>query len=131
MNYSVTVIIDGQTIGVFDTFNGGDAIATSTKHRPGGMGEEKDYASLPSYSDITVSRVYERERDHELLRSLTRKAGRVPWSITEQPLDASGNAWGAPTVYSGRFLGVKRGDVDSTSGEPRMCELDGSVTSVA
>jgi hypothetical protein len=128
--YSVTVHIDGQNIGIFDTFSGGDALATEVKHRPGGMGDEESFASLVSYSPATVTRVYKRERDHEKLRNLTPKGGRVGMSVTEQPLDADGNVWGKPNVYSGRFLGVKRGDVDSTSGDPRMLELDMSVTSV-
>jgi hypothetical protein len=130
MQFLITVVVDGQNIGVFDTWSGGDAVATESKHRPGGMGTEESYVSLPSYTSGAVTRVYKRERDHELLRTLTGKAGRVPASVTEQPLDDNGNAWGKPTVYSGRFLGPKRGDMDSTSDDPRMLELDISVTTV-
>lgn len=128
--FLVTVNIDGQNIGTFDTWSGGDALATETKHRPGGMGDEVSIAGLISYAAGTVTRVYERSRDHELLRTLTPKGGRVKASVTEQPLDDNGNVWGKPNVYTGRFMGVKRGDVDSTSGSPRMLELDISVTTV-
>lgn len=124
LNYLVTVTVGGVNLGTFDSLTGGDALAPSTKHRPGGMGPEKSYATLASYSTVTVSRVYERERDHELIRSLTGKAGVEKASVSEQPLGEDGKAWGKPTVYAGRFLGVKRGDTDSTSGDPRMFELD-------
>jgi len=122
--YLYTVTVDGQVIGVFDTMTGGDALAPSAKHRPGGMGPEKSFAALASYSTVTVSRVYERERDHALLKQLTGKAGLVKGSVSEQPLGSDGKAWGKPTIYAGRFLGVKRGDGDSTSSDPRMFELD-------
>jgi hypothetical protein len=128
--FLITVVVDGATLGVFDTLTGGDALANEVKHRPGGMGNEESLVSLPSYSPVMVTREYKRERDHELLRSLTGKGGRVTASVSEQPLDDEGNVWGKPTVYSGRFLGVKRGDADSTGEQPRMLELDISVSSV-
>jgi hypothetical protein len=123
--FLITVVVDGISIGVFDTHSGGDSQAKGNKHRPGGMGDEVSYASLPSYSDLKVTRVYERNRDHELIRTLSAKSGLKPASMTEQPLDADGNAWGKPTVYTGRFLGLSRGDTDSTF------ELDIEVTSIA
>lgn len=131
MQFAVSAVVDGQTIGIFDTMSGGDVVSDESKHRPGGMGPEVSYVALPSPAQITVTRVYEKTRDHELIRTLTAKAGRVTGSITEQPLDEDGNAWGNPVVYSGRFLGVKRGDVDSTSNDPRMFELDFSIVTVA
>lgn len=123
-SYLLTMVVDGQALGTFDSFSGGDAAAKSVKHRPGGMGPEKSYASLPSYTDITVARVLEPARDWELIRALTQKSGRVDASLTVQPLDADGKAWGSPKTYSGQFLGVKDGKVDSTSDALRMFELD-------
>lgn len=130
-NYLVTVVVDGQALGVFDTFSGGDPAAQSVKHRPGGMGPEKSYATLPSYTDVTVGRVLEPARDWELIRQLTQKAGRVDASATVQPLDADGNIWGNPKTYNGTFLGIKDGKVDSTSDAIKMLEVDLSCTTVA
>lgn len=125
--YSVTVVVNGATIGAFDTYTGGDAIAKSNKHRPGGMGEEKSFVALPSYTDMTVSRVLERQRDWELTRQLVPLAGRVLGSVTIQPLDENGAAWGASRVASGRFLGVKGWKADSNSDAVLMYELDFSI----
>lgn len=130
-NYLLTLVVNGKSLGTFDSFSGGDASAKSVKHRPGGMGPEKSYASLPSYTDLTISRVLEPSRDWELVRQLTQIAGRVDASMTEQPLDADGNPWGSPKVYTGQFLGVKPGKVDSTSDALRMFEVDMSVDVIA
>jgi hypothetical protein len=130
-NFLLTVVVDGQSLGTFDSFSGGDATAKSIKHRPGGMGPEVNYASLPVFSALTVSRVLEPARDWELIRTLNQKAGRVNASMTEQPLDADGNPWGNPKVYSGAFRGVKPGKVDSTSDNLRMFEVDLDVSVIS
>lgn len=130
-NFLLTIVVDGQVLGTFDSYSGGDPAAKSVKHRPGGMGPEKSYATLPSYSDITASRVLEPQRDWELIRQLTQKAGRVDASMTEQPLDADGNVWGNPKTFAGTFLGLKPGKADSTSDAVRMVELDMSVVTIS
>jgi hypothetical protein len=129
--YQLSVVVDGVQLGTFDTKTGGDAQAKGNKHRPGGMGPEKSYVSLPSYSDMKLTRVYELARDHELVRLLFGKAGIVRASVTEQPLDANGVPFGNPLVYTGRFLGINPGDDDSTSEAPKMLELSIEVTTVS
>lgn len=131
MQYLVTVTVDGKNLGVFDSYSGGDAVSKSVKHRPGGMGTEKSYVSLPSYTTLTVSRVLERQRDWELERSLIPKAGKVLGAVYVQPLDEDGNVWGSPLVYHCRFLGVKPPKVDSTSDNVAMWELDFDPTVIA
>jgi hypothetical protein len=125
--FLVTVNVDGRDLGVFDKRTGGDTTVASVKHRPGGMGPEKSYRSLPTYSDLTTSRVYEPERDHELVRWLQNIAGSVRAQVVEQPLDEDGNAWGTPVTWSGRLTNVKPGQVDSGSNSVRMFELDVAV----
>jgi hypothetical protein len=123
--FLVTVQVDGYgDLGIFDKRSGGDSTIAVAKHRPGGMGPEKSYTTLPTYSAITISRVYERVRDHEVIRRLRNLAGNTLVTISEQPLDGSGNAWGSPTVWRGRLGNVKAGPVDSTSSAVRMFELD-------
>lgn len=127
----VTVTLDGATIGTFDTMSGGDITAEPTKRRSGGMGPLKSYGALPDYDDVTVSRVAERERDHELQRRLRTRVGKANASISDQPLDDDGAPWGRPTVYTGRLIGMTPGEVDSESSDPRMFELTFQITAVA
>lgn len=130
--FLITVHIDGVgDCGVFDKRTGGDATAPTAKHRPGGMGPEKAYRTLPTYSDLTVSRVLERDRDYELVRRLRNLSGNAQMVVTEQPLDDDGNAWGSPQTWQGRLTNVKPGQVDSTSQNPRMFEIDCSVQTVS
>lgn len=127
MQSQVTVTVDlpsGTTsLGVFDKRTGGDTQSQPPKHRPGGGGPEKSYAALPTYADVVVSRVYERSRDHELMRTLGNNAGRVKATVTEQPLDDDFHAWGSPVIWRGRLSTTKPGDYDSTSSAVRMLEL--------
>ena len=122
--YLVTVNVAGRDLGVFDKMTGGDTTVTSAKHRPGGMGAEKSYRTLPTYADIVLSRVTESARDWELIRWLSNQAGAVPVTVVRQPLDAQGNAWGTPYTYRGRLGPVKPGQVDSTSSAVAMWEMD-------
>lgn len=122
--FLVTLNVNGVDCGIWDTMKGGDTTVKAALHRPGGMGPEKSYRSLPTYAAVTVTRVMERSRDWELMRTLQDQAGGVPASVTRQPLDESGNAWGTPMTWSGRLGTVKTGDVDSTSSNPIMWEVD-------
>lgn len=121
--YTVTVSVDGQSLGVWDTRTGGDVDSEISKRRPGGSKKQKTYPGLPATNDVTVTRGYERERDHELARMLERRAGLAAMSVEEQPLDDEGNRWGTPKTWSGRLKSVMTGDYDSDSGEPRMIQL--------
>lgn len=127
----LSVVVNNQPLGVFDTKTGGDALAKDIKHRPGGMGPELPYTSLPTYSTMTLSRVYQANRDHELVRSLIPLAGRVAASVTIQPLDAEGNAYGQARTASGWFLGVREPKIDSTSDAVQMYDIEMSVVAYA
>lgn len=130
-NYLVSVVVDGQSLGVWDTFSGGDASATAAQHRAGGQRTMQSYPTLPKYASLTVSRVMEFTRDWTLERTLKQKAGLVTGSVTIQPLDATGNAWGSPQVATGQFLGTKGLKADSDSEALATYDLDFSVDSWA
>jgi hypothetical protein len=126
----VTLNVGGFDYGVFDTFTGGDVTAPAVKHRPGGMGPEVTYNSLPMYSDVTVGRVYSTQRDHPLIAQLHTQAGNQLASITLQPLDDNGVPWGSPRVYQGRLISIKDGKTDSNSNSPRVFEVDIAVETI-
>lgn len=115
---------------VFDKFAGGDVSAPVVKHRPGGMGPEITYTSLPSFSDITLTKVYETQADHANIATLHSYAGNQLATVTLTPLDDTGAVWGPARVYSGRIVAVKDGGTDSNSNAARMFEVDIAVESI-
>lgn len=124
----VTVVIDGNPVGVFDTFSGGEASAEVAKHRPGGMVGENSYAALPTYGDVTVGRERDRLRDLELYRTLLGRVGRAQASLSKQVLDDTGAPVGKPFTYTGRLSGLSDPEYDSTSSDPSLYELTFVIT---
>lgn len=127
-----TLYVDGVGhIGTFDNGSGGDANANVAKHRQGGMGSEITLPALPTYSDITLERMYDENRDHVLIGTLRTLVGRNKCTVTEQPLDPDGNAFGSPRIFKGRLSNIKDGSTSSDSSAARMWSLDISVETVS
>lgn len=119
----VTAVVDGQPLGVFDSRSGGEVDSEVSKRYVGGQRVQQIYKGLRATGDVTITRGYERERDHELARTLEQRAGLAPMSVSEQPLDDEGNPWGKPKTWTGKLKSVNTGDYDAQSGEPRIIEL--------
>jgi hypothetical protein len=126
-----TLSVDGTDYGIFDKFTGGDVTSSVVKHRPGGMGPEITYLSLPVYSDVTLTKVYESHRDHDRVADLHAMVGRVLATVSLQPLGDDGHPFGKVRSYSGRLIGVKDGGTDSNSNAARMFEVDIAVETVS
>ncbi len=127
----ITIVVNGQDLGTWDKWTGGEVQTKSTKYRPGGMVDEKVLRGLRTFSDGTATREYDQPRDHELCRTLQTGTGIWEATITKQPLDANGSAWGNPMVYKGQLSDVKPGAVDSASEAADTLELMFAITSVA
>jgi hypothetical protein len=127
----VTLYVDGiGHLGSWQTRKGGETTVNPATFREGGMGPLRTIAALPTYTDLTLTRVYTKA-DVETCADLIQQSGRVQCSVTEQPLDEEGNAFGAPRVYRGRVTSVKPGDYDANSDVARMWEIDVKVTTIS
>jgi hypothetical protein len=122
-----TVTIDGESLGVFDTFDGGAADSEEQKYRPGGMDPEITLGGSSSFDNVTIARLYVHERDHDLCRRLMNKAGRATVVVKRQPLDKEGNAFGTPHVYNGTLKACTPPGSDSQSSDPAQMELECTV----
>lgn len=111
----ISMSVNGQTIGTFNTMDGGDAYATAAQYRSGGQANMTSYRTRPKYTDITVGRVVNLAVDWEVIRGLIPQAGLVPAQCTLQPVDTDLNAYGASRTASGLFLGVGGIRVESDS----------------
>ena len=126
--YHVTVTVDGTPIGAFDSRTGGETTSEITsKHTAEGL---KLRPGRATHGDLTVTRDFERERDHDLARRLEKRVGKGEVVVSEQPLDDDGNVWGRPKVWTGRLQGVNTGDANTDSDEGRELELTVSVKEV-
>lgn len=129
--YLVTASAGGRNLGVWDMLGEVEITADVQKRRGGGMGKERTYAALPTYSDTSISRVLELARDHELVRWLDTQVGRTKISLSEQPLDEFGNRWGKGRTITGRINGVTHSEVDSESGDLRTYTVSIAVEGIA
>lgn len=126
-----TVVLDGRPLGVFDKITGGEVDSEESKYRPGGMGAQRSLGGPSSVGNVTVERLYELARDHDLARWAQTRAGRGRVTVSKQPLDTEGNPFGKPLVYQGSLKTVTFPDGDSDSADPNtwtmVVSTDGGV----
>lgn len=126
--YAVTVSVAGVSLGTFDKLTGGEMDSEEVKFRPGGMGPEVALGGPRTTSNVTVSRVYSLDGDHTVnLPTLKAAIGKASVTVSKQPLDVDGNAYGSPTVYTGVLKNVKLPDHDSQGNNVGMLELEVST----
>ena len=73
--HRVSVIVDGNNIGVFDVMTGGETDSDELKYRPGGMAAVISLGGVVTVGQLIVSRLYTLERDHLLVHDLLRRVG--------------------------------------------------------
>jgi hypothetical protein len=120
---------DGSMIdlGTWDKKTGGDLDSTDTVYRPGGMAPPVSLGGPKTSTNITVSRLYRLNRDHQHMARLYRAVGVGRMTVSQQPLDIEGNVFGQPIVWSGRLKTVKTPAVDSEAGGAALIELEMTV----
>lgn len=125
--YSVTVAVDGLDTGVWDTLTGGEMDSEETKYKPGAMSHSVSLGGNQEPGNVTVSRAYDLDRDHSIVKTLLAKAGRAACVVKKQPLDRDAVAFGAPLVYTGVLKAVTPPEHDSESSDAGMLEMEISV----
>lgn len=115
--HSVTVNVDGTPLGVFDTIEGGGVDSDETKYRPGGMAPQISLGGFQTVDNVTVGRLYELARDHDLVRWLLGRSGKGRVTVTKQFLDTDGNPYGKPYIYTGTLKTVTPPHGDSNSND--------------
>lgn len=122
--YAVAVEIDGVYTGIWDKMSGGEIDSEETKYKPGGMLTEISLGGSTNMGNVTVSRLYDLNRDHLSVKAWMSRAGKAAVKVTKQPLDTDGNAFGAPLVYAGKLKMVTPPEVDSESSDAALIELE-------
>lgn len=122
--YRVHLTLDGEDYGVFDKKEGGEVDSEESKYRPGGMAPQISLGGQTEVGNLTLSRLYERDRDHARVHALMGRVGKGSVVVTVQPLDEDANPWEDPLVYNGTLKRVQPPDVDSMSSDPAMLEIE-------
>jgi hypothetical protein len=114
-------------LGTFDKMTGGDLDSNDVQYRPGGMGPPISLGGPKTANNVTVTRLYRLERDHNKLPKLLAAVGGGHMHVSKQPLDLQGNVFGSPIVLNGRLKMVKHPDVDSEANAAALLELEMTV----
>lgn len=124
-NFRVSLRVEGDDFGVFDSFSGGETDSDDPKHRAGGMGPEEALGGPPSVGNITIARNYRRDRgDAGVVRRLRNNIGRGRAVVRKQSLDPDGNPFGEPDVYRGILKRITPPEHDSNSADPALLEVE-------
>jgi hypothetical protein len=130
--FNVTCVVDGQDLGTFDKFAGGEVDSEETRYRPGAMGAPISLGGAVTVNNVTISRLFDLNRDGGIVHWLISRAGKGKVTINKQPLDVDGNAFGRPLVYTGMLKQITSPEHDSESSDAALIELEvvpaGTVT---
>lgn len=122
--YAVFAAIDGGPISIWDGFEGGGVDSEETRYKPGAMQPEISLGGTRTVENITLTRLYDLDRDHLVVKQWMAKCGRATVIIAKQPLDADGNVKGSSLVYTGKLKMVKPPDHDSNSSEAATIQIE-------
>jgi hypothetical protein len=122
--YQVTVKIGDTKYGVWDKLSGGEVDSEEFKYKPGGMLPPVSLGGSKNVGNITISRLYRLGRDHTKAQDLINAVGKAVVTVTKQPLDVDGNAYGVPIVWNGILKRVTFPEHDSESSSPGLIEIE-------
>jgi hypothetical protein len=122
--FRVTLTVDGVDYGVWQKKTGGKTSGNTTTIKPGGMAPQVSRGGSPTTDTITLTRNYDRVRDHTRLGKLRAGVGQAVCVVKIQPLDASGVAYGSPDVYNATLDAVSPPDTDAESNNSAEISVD-------
>lgn len=107
----------------WDKLDGGDNVAPSTQHLPGGMQPPVELGGVPKRNPLTIERAWS-DTLIAAYKALDNGAGKLPVTASYTVLDANGNPVpGATITYTGVLLETARPGYDSSSNSEAMLKL--------
>lgn len=122
----VSVTYRGETrdLGVFNTFDGGEASSEDTKIRRGGTRVQTALGGPRSIGNVTVGRDYDLARDHENIHWLYNSVGAARVTAQYFFTDDNDAAYGRPMIYTGVLIGSTKPGHDIDSADVANLELE-------
>ena len=103
---------------------GGEVDSDEQKYRPGGMADPVSLGGAVTMGNVTISRLYDLDRDHSIVHTLLSLVGKATISVAKQPLDINRVPYGRPLIYKGKVNTVTPPEHDSTSSDPALIEIE-------
>lgn len=115
--------------GWWGTKTGGDTSSDTTDAWDGGANHPEKLAGRPSTANLVLSRPFKNERDRPIRARLLPVVGRWRTTVSDQGTDVDLIPVGKPDVYPNALLvRVSAPDVDASSGDPKVIELEFAVS---
>jgi hypothetical protein len=127
--WTVWVAIDGQNMGWWDTFSGGEVDSEETKYRPGGADREISLGGRRTFGNVTVDR-YSDWWTNWMAGWLQARCGKGRAQIARYPMDADFNNRGRVINYWGTLKACTLPDVDSMDNDVAKIELEITVDNI-
>lgn len=133
--FRVSLTVDGNDLGVWDTSTGGKITANVLPYLPGGMGPQVALpGGTPTTDTLQLGRLYDLIRDHDraypLLKNAVYSGGRCV--VRKRPLDRDGNGHGKSITWTGTLMSVDSPPTDSNSDSAAILTVeiatDGPIT---
>jgi len=122
--YDVYVTVDGEDLGRFDSWSGGDGDSEETTYNEGGGGRVA-LGGQQTRENIVVSRLFKADRDLPLILRLDPKRGKVQMTATKYALDDDRNPVSPPlAVRHGKFKRCSDPEANSNESSESLWELE-------
>lgn len=122
--FALHLTIGGEDWGIWDKKSGGQLDSEEYKYSPGAMVTPVSLGGRRTTDNVTVQRLYDKERDHDRVQTLYNGVGKARCVVKQQPMDPDGNRFGDPIVWNGTLKRVQTPDVDSESSSAAMIEIE-------
>lgn len=114
--------------GWWSRVSGGVKSVAVTREYDGGSKVPDLFVGRPEYSDLTISRNYDSQRDGRMLRTLDRYVGtNTSFQVNVHDVDANLAPTGNRVLYFGVLKSVTDPDIDANSDRPATCQIVLSV----
>jgi hypothetical protein len=108
---------------IWDKKTGGEVDTDIYKYKPGGMMPQMALGGSRTTGDVTLTRIYRHEYDHDRIQSLIDWCGRARCTVSQTVKDIDGNDYGMPLIWVGILKTVTPPEHDSESSDPAFIEV--------
>jgi hypothetical protein len=121
---SVTYRGETRDLGVFNSFDGGEATSDDTKVRRGGTRNQRALGGPKSIGNVTLARDYDLARDHNNIHWLYNAVGAARVTAQHFFTDDNDQPYGRPLIYTGVLIRSTKPGHDIDSADVANLELE-------